>query len=330
MWQISAKILNKLLPRLYWDHLAGCRPRFTSLREVIFYSPRSVPFSGGKVECWRFFPPFCRELASLGVATSFCTRQDKLLQHDAQGKILVLVYKEVADSQRLKESLPAIQSAHVLHQPSMGEIIGNKTLSNKLLARNEIKVPPILTSSTNKVFSNSDQSSGANTQILSVGNELDANRYNTEFIDTVVRYDGQDFYTSVRMLCVGRKLIHAYCRARSTSESNASVHAKDTPLDPGLIEWLQRFQVTARYHELEKIADSAGKVLGLGFFSYDLLLDQYSDRFYVAEPGYKFNDPAYVERLRPIAQHLPSHEILFSDSFARRSARLFFQQLPSC
>ena len=177
-----------------------------------------------------------------------------------------------------------------------------------------------------QIFSNAIRDTGAEVQLLDDMRETDANRYNTEFIDTRVDFRGESYFTTVRLMCVGPEIVHAYVRVRPTKEGNPSVHAKDTPMHPELIEYLQERQVRQRYDELARLAECLSDTLGYGFYAHDLLIASNSSDIFVAESGFKFNDWSYTDRLDSIKEYLPSHKILFPTSrFASASADAFLR-----
>jgi len=177
------------------------------------------------------------------------------------------------------------------------------------------------------VFSNAVTGSGLPAFVLASGDAFDPSRHNTEFVDTRVIVDGVAYYTTPRLLCVGGTLVHAYVRARPAAEGRPSVHAADTPRDPGLIEHLQRVLVEANRARLVDLARSLGDALGPGFYAHDLLVCNRTGAILVCETGYKFNDMAYTTHLAPIAARLASHRLMFGPDFARASARAFLAEL---
>jgi hypothetical protein len=134
---------------------------------------------------------------------------------------------------------------------------------------------------------------------------------------------GAEYYTTIRMLCVGGALVHAFVRARPVSEGNPTVHTADTPRDAALIEHLHAALVVPNRPRLEALARRLAEVLGPGFYAHDLLVCRESGEILVCESGVKFDGPAYADHLRPVADRLPSQAILFGDGLARASARAF-------
>ena len=56
--------------------------------------------------------------------------------------------------------------------------------------------------------------SGARAFIVDNLQELDEERYNTEFIDTTVQFRESVYFTCIRLVCIGTYLIRIYIRER--------------------------------------------------------------------------------------------------------------------
>jgi hypothetical protein len=144
--------------------------------------------------------------------------------------------------------------------------------------------------------------------------EADASRYNTALVDTRISHDGRSYYTCVRLLCVGSRIVHAYVRARHVEEGSPSVHSGDTPLDADLMNFLQRRLVDDRLDEMAELAAKVAAALGPGFYAHDVLVDVEGGAPLLGETGFKFNDAAYRRRLAPVAAEIPAHRILCTSS----------------
>jgi hypothetical protein len=282
----------------------------------------------GKVVASRFFPPFCAHLAKSAIGTICATSMGEFRSAVSRSEpaVIVNVYREVAYRIDRPEILEIErQAAGVFNRAEAGPIVADKDESNLYLTGRSVAMPTL--AAQGKVFSNSRQDSGASVSVLTSLEQADASRYNTEFIDTRVTHCGKTYYTCVRLLCIGSKIVHAYVRARDVEDGSPSVHAFDTPLDGPLVEFLQRKLVDDRLAELADLPEKIATALGPGFYAHDVLLDADGGVPLLCETGFKFHDAPYERRLSPIADRLPSHRIIFSMSeLAERSAGLFVDE----
>jgi hypothetical protein len=302
----------------------GHRPRPETGR-VVFTAFNQRRFDGpGKVRPEFFFPPFCRKLAENGWRSDFVTRPSELSSSSAGPQVVVNIYREIlVDKLRVPKEEPPL----TFNSFATGRVIADKERTNRFLTERGIAMPPILEDSQDgAVFSNARQQSGAETWVVSKGEVLDKGRYNTKFVDTRVAHRGKEYYTTIRLLCVGGRILHAYVRARDTAEGSASVHARNTPLDANLIEYLQVEQVNRNRSGLESLARALADILGPGFYSHDVLVERNTGAILLAESGYKFDGYAYAERMRPIMHELPSHAWMDSPAFPELSATAFLEE----
>jgi hypothetical protein len=226
----------------------------------------------GKVEAAIFIPPFALRLARAGVATALAAGPAELRAAMTPGPaILVHVYREVAYRIDTPEVLEAEgRAAGVFNAARSGPIVADKVLTNEFLTGRGVRMPSL--SPEGRVFSNLRQDSAGGVVIVDRLDRAEAGRYNTSFVDTRITLAGQTYYTSVRLLCVGARILHGYVRARDVAEGSASVHALDTPLDPRLVEMLQECQVEQRMPELVDLAAGIAAALGPGFYAHDVLM----------------------------------------------------------
>lgn len=195
--------------------------------------------------------------------------------------------------------------ASVLHKTSLAEVIADKLRTNYFLSGAGVPTPRIVEGvADTRVFSNSRKGTGHAVQLHSPGSQLDPNRYNTEFLDSSHKYAGRSYFVALRAVCVGTTPVAFYVRARRTEENNSSVHNKNTPLDPDVLNHFYRTLVLERKSELTSICELSGKALGLGFFAHDILPERETGKMYVTETGFKFGDRGYASRLRSIANSL--------------------------
>jgi hypothetical protein len=306
----------------------GAGPEIEKVR-VIFcaFSDRGFR-GGGKVDAKTFFPRFCAVLHDAGVSTFFASTAQELADCLTSDACLVHIYREI-DSHHIEQHVnTAQQIANISHRgvtfnaAELGARIARKDVTNQYLTKAGIVVPRMLESDEAgvEVFCNDLDSSGAE-----VSRTFDPNRYNTEFIDSHVSYEGVDYYTTVRMLCVGGVLIHCNVGARPASET-ASVHGRDAPLNPALLEFLQEKLVYKHLEDLRALARRLGDVLGPGFYGHDLVICADTGVVHVCEVGFKFDARAYRTHLAPVADRVPSHSDLFDGTYETLSARAFLAE----
>jgi hypothetical protein len=308
----------------------------TSTGNIVFFPLGETGFDGpGKMIPDQFLPPFCAQLQKNGLSVHLpetVRHIDRLLKKAnflRYQSVLIFIYNE-AYQYNYSDYIKEIESKYdlVFNSPSRNEYITDKRKTNRLLKSAGISVPRLILEPQTKftVFSNAPSASGAPVWLLEAGEKIDQNRYNTEFIDTRIEFEGKIFFTTVRIFCVGREIVHAWVRARNTDEHNPSVHAKNTPLMPSLIEYLQQKLVTDLYKDLEQEAQKLSDCLGLGFWVHDLLIDSSNNKIYVCETGYKFQDWAYVNHLKAINKKILSHRIMFTGEVHIKAANLFLKE----
>jgi len=299
--------------------------------KVVFSSVGPSGFSGpGKVRPSTFFPTFIYTLFKSGISCRFVKYKSEMYSELMEANsCLVMIYSEtLMDVDDLDIRSHVGGDRIVFNSPSTGRLISRKTILNQTLSANGIPTPQRLTGCTadRPVFSNENNNSGATAHLLSADSVLDPERYNTEFIDTRREFAGRSYYTSIRVIAVGREMIHAYVRARPDEEDSPTVHAKNTPLDPVLVEHLQATMVQNREEELTRVTAQISDTLGPGFFVHDIVVCNRTEKIFVCESGFKFNDDAYTDHLFPISTELRSHELLFSGAFGKRAAEAFISE----
>ena len=248
--------------------------------------------------------------------------------HDSASTAFVLVYNEVFQRDQFEDfaNLARHHRFRFYNAPSTGETIGDKLLTNAVLSRAGISVPPLAgDQATETVFSNAKIGTHAPTRIVDPGEPLDASRYNTRFINTAHEYKGKFYHVALRALAITGTLVSAYVRLRPTGQAEASVHASDTPLDPMLISYFHETLVENNRPHLVTLCGQIGDVLGPGFYAHDILPSQESGELYVCETGFKFDDQDLREVLWPISSDLP----FLIDHFTVRIADLAAEEIAN-
>lgn len=188
------------------------------------------------------------------------------------------------------------QNCKVFHGSEIGKILGNKIKTNNLYSSHEIRCPKMVTNieESSKIFVNEIENSHTETSgLLKSGEHLNSEMYNTEFIDTSFEYKNKKYYTCIRAMCIGNEISEVYLRFRDAEENNPTVHSGDTPLDADLNNFYYETKIMPNYLKLKKLCFDAGNLLGMGFYSHDILLCNKTDEFYIAETGFKFIDPTW-------------------------------------
>ena len=262
----------------------------------------------GKVSSKIFFPPFCRVLAQCGVGAVYVNdiveMERELRSSDAIPTILIDLVNEVhddLDTYEIPGDLSTKPSA-VFNSRRVAKIIGDKKAANLFLSNNDILMPCLANPGSKKIFSNARIGSQEQVFVYRDAKEMDSDRYNTEFVDTKLRYGSDYYYTTVRLMCIGSRLLSVYVRARDVKENNPSVHNSNTPRDRALLKFLYSRLVESRLEEYSLLAEKMGLTLGPGFYAHDVLVDNDSSELYVCETGFKFFDGTYWGRMGDIIE----------------------------
>jgi hypothetical protein len=285
----------------------------------------------GKVQPRLFFPDFCTVLAREGISTIFASTAQQLSRLVTKDSVVIHIYSE-----EIGDRLPdRIDTDHVLNaqrrallifnHPSIGPIIGRKDETHRLFTQNGIHMPSKNVDS-GTVFSISPYGSGTGVKLFDDKSKLDTDNHNTSYIDTRVNFGDQQFHTSVRLLCVGREIVHAFVRARNTKDGSPSVHSRNTPTDPELLEFLHTKLVNPHIAKFQLLAKDVATVLGLGFYVHDLLVEKQTGKIFICETGFKFHDWTYVNHISSISDSLPSHHWMPTPECARKSAEAFLKE----
>jgi hypothetical protein len=287
---------------------------------VVLVSFRELGRSGGGKLSSRFFVPiFGQVLREYGIGLDECW-EDELRQWPDRyrNQFVILVYREVlaqtnvAFGSKVEETerIARENNIIVLHGIELGRLIADKTRTNRELHEAGISVPKFVTENTARfeVFSNENAASHAAAFFHDAGAELDPQRYNTAYIDTTHYYAGQVYYVALRAMSVGSKCVSIFVRARATSEGDPSVHSTDTPPDIGLLNHLYENIVLPRKEAIIDVCEAIGNRLGLAFYAHDILPCNSSDRLYLCETNFKFDDPTIRTHLALLGNHIPFND----------------------
>ena len=204
------------------------------------------------------------------------------------------------------------------------DVIKDKRKANETLSGQGIMMPSLKLDEGKKIFSNARVGSGENVFVLEKYQEIDDGRYNAEFIDTRVSFANTVYYTSVRLVCIGTRTLQIYVRARDVEENNPSVHSKDTPKNPELLEYLYRNLVEPRLEQLHALGNRIGRALGPGFYAHDVLVDIESGHLFMCETGFKFYDHTYCNWMKNVVRDRNfQHMILDQETYAGYAGSVF-------
>ncbi len=302
-------------------------------RKVIFYSISPTGFGGpGKMDAYGFLPEFCEMLQSLNYSCHLPHKYEDFCRLIDSDSIVALIYNETRGhfiEWGLESQLS--KAAGVFHYPEQSYLVRSKAkLSNKLAEAN-IPSPRMIESDVADclVFSNEISSSGAAVQVLSPGEKLDRSRFNTEYINSVFSYKGEDFHIMVRIMCIGAQIVMPIIKLRPVSENSPSVHTGDTPVNAELLNAAYKEIVEPRLSLLNEIAEQMDEELGLGFWAHDLVFDATKDQFLVCETGYKFVDDTALNRLNYIKQELWEPELFDNRGYSKKAAYAFDQAVSN-
>ena len=215
----------------------------------------------GKMTYDYFLPPFEKTLAGLDVQLRHYSYRDFIFfgqKHDAA----ILLYSEVRARKNLQRWNMLVEAEHaakkrgtdiVVHSPTIGRIVADKTLTNDALSSAGVEMPKRVTGTvaTFKVFSNDNIGSHAPTFLVAPRLPLDPARYNTELIDARHEYKGRNYYVVLRAMAVGSRCLSVFVRARPVEQGEASVHNTDTPVDADLWNFFYRTIVIPQMPAIE-------------------------------------------------------------------------------
>lgn len=274
---------------------------------VVFAALSSYGFKCGKLSEFDFLPTFCDDLRARGYSTHLVVSEAAAQNIISQNvpSILILVFGEDREIPNQRKVSPLCLSANAVYNSIYAaNILQDKKLTNVHLASFGVPTPAIMNSSETRIFSNENNNSGANTQVIDIGEEVSKERYNTEFIDTTIKFEDDLYYTAVRLMCVDANIISSFVRARKVTDygANAGVHSGNTPLHSELLSFLFDKLISPNSARFSEISQNIFEALGHGFYSHDLLVDIRKNQIYLCESGFKFDDYGIWRRMKPICE----------------------------
>lgn len=300
-------------------------------RHLIFTAFTRFGFGGkGKVYIPEYYPGFTQRLAEQGVDCSFVWNEDMLeaALDDRDTAILHIFNEEKPWPYNARIRACEARAGVVFCTRRAAKIVSFKPRTNRFLTARGISMPPMVTAenSAGPVFSNAVIGAGKRTSVIENPATLNEARYNCEFIDTRLEFEGTTYHTMFRIQAIGRRVLHTYPRARDVKERSASVHSKDTPANGPLIEHLFATLIEPNRDLIAAHADAMGRILGPGFYAHDMVVSNSTGALYMVESNFKFNDTPYADYLIADADRMPSNRIFYTGEYAVKSADLFLAE----
>ena len=269
-------------------------------------------------------------LGQCGIATSCITDfrslgQELEISEGVPTVLISLIHETYDDLDEYDIPEDLLKQANaIFNSHRTAGIIRDKRKANETLSRQGIMMPSLRIDEGKKIFSNARVGTGENAFVLEKLQEIDDGRYNAEFIDTRIPFENSVYFTCVRLVCIGTRTLQIYVRARDVEENNPSVHSKDTPKNPELLEHLYRNLVAPRLEELHALGNRIGRALGPGFYAHDVLVDNNSGHLFMCEAGFKFYDHTYSNRMmNVISDRNLQRTILDQETYAGYAASVF-------
>ena len=269
-------------------------------------------------------------LGQCGIATSCITDfrslgQELEISEGVPTVLISLIHETYDDLDEYDIPEDLLKQANaIFNSHRTAGIIRDKRKANETLSRQGIMMPSLRIDEGKKIFSNARVGTGENAFVLEKLQEIDDGRYNAEFIDTRIPFENSVYFTCVRLVCIGTRTLQIYVRARDVEENNPSVHSKDTPKNPELLEHLYGNLVAPRLEELHALGNRIGRVLGPGFYAHDVLVDNNSGHLFMCEAGFKFYDHTYSNRMmNVISDRNLQRTILDQETYAGYAGSVF-------
>lgn len=295
--------------------------------QVVMYAMSRADLGGnGKVSPAMYYPFFGQVLRRRNVALrlAFSAKELRRMYGDGIPTVVVCLYKEDAEDHDTPAHADAVAPADLVFNPTdIGRIIGDKHATHAHLAAAGIPMPKLATDATGPILSNAATGSGGAVQIVDGDGELDPSRYNAAFVDTRVPFEGETYYTTLRMLSVGRHVVSVYPRARPVHEG-PNVRNKVTPRDPRLLDHLIETQIEPSWERLERLAAELAGVCGASFLGSDLLVEAGTGALHVCEPNFKLNDQHFHNRFADLAPRMRRPCVALSAKATAEASALAF------
>jgi hypothetical protein len=303
------------------------QPDKPKARIIFTFLTRTGITIDGKLTFFEFFPLFLARLRERGLETRIAFSEASVAQsmEGSTSAVIVNVYGEDHASIRSPKMAAMERDARAVFNPAdAGLLLRDKLIYHRAMDKAGVAVPGLVESGG---FARERLGSGRPTSLddqTSDDGEDGSELIRTHFVDTAVAFEGEKYLTTVRLICINERILHAFTRARAASDGNASVHSSNTPLDPNLLEYLHAELVEPHHDAFAQIAAKLHRLIGNGFFVHDLLIERQTGAIMVCESGLKFDDWPYRMRLAKVGDAIPSQApIMVLKPFAMRSADTF-------
>ena len=174
------------------------------------------------------------------------------------------------------------------------------------------------------VFSNETRSTAAASVVVRA-EEAEEGRYNTEFIDTRVSFEGKEYFTCLRLMCLTGTVLDTLVRALPV-DMGPNVRTRNMPVDALMMQHMHRVLVEEIFPALQALAKQIGDIFGDGFYAHDVLVEKGTNRILLAEPGWKLHDFTFSKHFHSIRHLLPDNK-LGDGIYQRHVADVLMQHL---
>ncbi len=238
---------------------------------------------------------------------------------------LFVVQNEKVDWLRARESEIEALGHRILHSVEHGRVVGHKIRQNKVLTAAGVPMPRLIETGSSFETAFSNEVSNAHVPVQLVGNaaELDPDRYNTEYVDCRHEYEGEMWHVCIRAQAVGEQVLFSWVRAGR----EASVHTRDTPVNPQMIRYFHRLLITPNIGRINAIARGVKAALGVGLYAHDILPCAKTGQLFLCETNFKFYDGNHRFHMASIAAEHPVPALFDGRKVTRRMARALVQEL---
>jgi len=275
-------------------------------------------------------------LLQRGVTSSVHATPDDLLAtigHTGEIPILVVFIfnEEFPHSYTADNVVRALRDRGVLvaNEPDVARVFASKRLSHSFLKDIEVEVPQDATGSQGPLFSTADLGSGLPAYRTTQTDQHNPDRHNVEFIDTRHTFNGRQYYACIRAACFGATFIDAWIRLRDAQENDPTVHTRNIPLEPRVIEHFQDLLVARRQADLRALCKRVGTAFGPGTYVLDILPCATHGTHFVCELGMKYDNYEMRNHMYAIAAYLPSLTNHFTVSISDQLADAIVHECQS-
>lgn len=238
---------------------------------------------------------------------------------------LFVVQHQKVDWLRAREAELAALGHKVLHSVEAGRVVGHKVRQNKVLTAAGVPMPKLIEAgdSFGTVFSNEVSNAHVPIQILEETEALDAERYNTEYVNCRHEYNGEQWHICIRAMAIGEQVLFSWIRAGQ----ELNVRTRGTPVDAEMLSHFHRKLIKPNTEQIQSIAKGVKNALGVGLYAHDILPCAETGRLFLCETNFKFYEGLYRFRMESIAKDLPNPAYFNGRKVGRRIARALVHEL---